>query len=1028
LDSRFPAPPPVPGVMYVTVKPGDILLARVDEPFLFRVEPPAAVAAIRVTPFEQHMSWSAALLRAAEADSISDPDLKTVSGKEAKNIWNLTLSNKLLNGRIAGNLTDDWKNLLKKAASTTLFDWGLAFWNGEVLEQTRVTVADHAAFLLLREAFIDSMKRQAKSFPDLNDEAALRGFRELNQTRSWDDSSPWYHIRVTAPKGVNIVAFRRMVSSGMFLNVDHTYKDEVPMSYALSHSLLEEAFGKERKDEADRWSLQAIKEGLAIYKKAVDDSIATVGAIPDKDVKELIRVLGYIYEPLLHELLPRMMKLQAANPAPRQIWVPDYSARFSLRNLYTVVDAIRAQEDYSKLDTQMTLLAIAAATGGAGFAAGPGLVASCLSSGTAAVDLFVPLSADVSDYFQQRSDIHFALGASLILGTQHLNQQELQKTEWFQIALQNLPAAAGLPFAALEALPRINRAATWIRTTPLLEKVEANGWKAFQAMDESQKVGVLAALSEAKMLEATKAANTMDHLHLRAGKVADQLQAEIAAQKVVQNSKIPVVTIVEAKGSLQLPKEPQVPIKYSSATSAAQSPDATILEVTVPAPDQGATVAQNPSPTKNPSGQSTTIIENPPPAKNPSSLPPTVRETPPKSRQAGAGVDAATVKQGAGEATAPTQKAGVGQVNSRAEPDLVLSPPPLGPSKDPSSRLEYIFKQNQLRAANQADPIPVQTIAELLDGTTLVDGEGNRLEIGNIFSGGMFSVVGTVRDRPNLLFKLRFRGDGILNMSVQEMVNAAAEASKMLGDLGIGQYGVVWSSRKGPFPYLLVEKAPPGFQSFTFKEMKNMAALRSRPKMPWTVQHGNALVDEFIDMIKVDVIAEDLHVENVFWESQADGNLRCKIIDHDRIGKWGEKSGQRIVDFIEKPTTSEGEVLPYGRFLGIESLADQAPGTYKFKSAEDFMLRMLEHKRWIRYDKVRNAWTSERLDINYLRQKINLDQYLPKKTSQNVLPFLAVPEKLPTRMPAAEWMLDALAWRDSANWLDSEGRGLPRAA
>jgi hypothetical protein len=175
----------------------------------------------------------------------------------------------------------------------------------------------------------------------------------------------------------------------------------------------------------------------------------------------------------------------------------------------------------------------------------------------------VPTTLGYIESLSQREEMDFALGASLILGTDRLLEAEMKKTEWFEILLINVPA---LIESAVD-IPNVNRAAAQVRTAGLLEKLETGGWKAFQELSKAQKASVLEYLCEAKRLEELGELEAMDAMHKRAAKLAGSLEGDIQAKSGLQQAKpggerIRITKAEVEAGSAKPAAKPAPPIEW----------------------------------------------------------------------------------------------------------------------------------------------------------------------------------------------------------------------------------------------------------------------------------------------------------------------------------------------------------------------------------------------------------------------------------------------------------------------------------
>src|SRR5262249_7648536 len=290
-----------------------------------------------------------------------------------------------------------------------------------------------------------------------------------------------------------------------------------------------------------------IDEAIGKYRQAAKDAIAKAKAIPDggdKNIRELFKLVGSSYQAMLPALQARMLRLDQIGEPRRQLWVPDFNGRYELRNLHTVVDAIQAQEDYSKLDTQLAMLATAAVT--APFILEEGVLAAAIAWGTDAVSLGVSLANDVPEFIEQREEIHFALGASLILGTQRLREAELRKTEWFQLVVQLGPPVLGQIASTVRMVGAV-------RTKLLLDKVARGGLEAYKALSEADKAAFWRYATEARLLEELGETKALTPSHRRALATTQKLVDEMGL-KVPELPKTKTLAAIGDAGPAPAPK------------------------------------------------------------------------------------------------------------------------------------------------------------------------------------------------------------------------------------------------------------------------------------------------------------------------------------------------------------------------------------------------------------------------------------------------------------------------------------------
>jgi hypothetical protein len=543
------APPVQPGVFYLQVKPGDKVKVKLEDPHLFSASPPIAVSPVLRTTArdltgKESLTWKQALTNAARIHGYNITDWYQLSTKEAAEITNTVLSN--------------------------------IFLKGLVRQKVKITVGEHAALLILREALVKSMEQAEKNLPEANaPPLLLRGWRDAIKPDARNEKKAWRFLRVTCPNG-----------------------GDCPFTYAFNDSYLEKTFGDNRK-AADEWSLKATAEALAKYKQAVKAALARARAAADKDVEELLDIIGFGYEELLPQVLPRMMRLGEVGKPPRQLWTADLNARFSIWQLRTVAEAVQAQKDFSKLDTQAIFLAVALLT--APFMLSEAALLTLILWGLDGATLGIQVLTEGYDYLiRQPKEMEFALGASLVLGADRLNEAMLRESGFFERLLNILPSALSVALGAL-AIPR---AVAQHRTALLIAKIEKGGLPALEKLSDQESLSLFNHISEAKLLERLNAGKAITKLHRRASALGDQLLAQMRAKARVNPEPIlpqpkPKVQATGNPRKAAKPEktqtlkagdlEPEGTLKYEDG----EQPTAKIAEVPHQANSQWQTVVNN---------------------------------------------------------------------------------------------------------------------------------------------------------------------------------------------------------------------------------------------------------------------------------------------------------------------------------------------------------------------------------------------------------------------------------------------------
>lgn len=562
-----------PGVFRLPVEFQDYLCAMADDPALFRWINAEAIA--YNDPSEVGMSWRHALTKAAKLNNYDVADWNRLEGKPAAEIANYVVTNTFLPNREGLTVLQFYRLMVPGPFQS--IKRAPKFHYNPVRERVAVTLADHAALLLFKDAFAKMLEHTAARFGKVIDadsrwEAAAwyaaikvagndggESWTYVNESgQSFKSlSSPWKYIRVPGPKG-----------------------GEVPFSFALSDDYLDKTFGKtdDGRSRARIWTVDASKSAIAQWKEAMQFSLTKIKETPDKDIAALLELIGPGYEAVLPHINPRLMKLRDVGSNGYQRWHGDFNPRMALARLQTPAEAVRAQSELSRLDTRF-LIAMATAIAAPivmGFTTAGSMAALLIEEliFNAGMSLLEHALFEIPDAIRQRSEIRFAFGASMIIGSERLRIAEVSKTEWYEIGLQilityiqgRLPAEwlkafAGVAAAAAsKAVSPVKRAVSSIRTGLVLRKVRRGGLAAFEKLSVEDTVSLLDFITEANAVK-KKSPRRMTWLHRRAAEVGDQLVTETLAKGKANAPTVKPVRkppVVEAKADPGPPRsEPE---------------------------------------------------------------------------------------------------------------------------------------------------------------------------------------------------------------------------------------------------------------------------------------------------------------------------------------------------------------------------------------------------------------------------------------------------------------------------------------
>lgn len=383
----------------IPVREGETLRASIAEPGVYEPRPRLAQAAIatsvamiararRAEHTDRNLTWPAALIQSFECAEV-EFDLSAVGDAGD----DLTLQERLdrltqtqvdsFSNLVVLNPTDTLGALSRELTGVTLADLYRPTWF-----EVGVTAGDHAAMLILRDAFVDLMLEQQAAWRDERLAGdAIDGLRiQLEQT-IYQSSQPFSEFEVTAPDGETIPFWR-------------SYDDDPALKrqYGLDDAALH------------AWRRRATRQAGEAYLAALRLALQSAQAVDACNVSDLLDLTATGFGAAERQAAPRLMRASSAGG-----WEPDRIARAYLRGHTTLASAIRAQQELSSADTDR--LALAAAIGGGLGAAAFGTVsAAWLAFAIDATDFGITTANESVAIWRSEEERAFARGATAVLG------------------------------------------------------------------------------------------------------------------------------------------------------------------------------------------------------------------------------------------------------------------------------------------------------------------------------------------------------------------------------------------------------------------------------------------------------------------------------------------------------------------------------------------------------------------------------------------------------------------------------------
>ncbi len=406
------------------------------------------------------------------------------------------------------------------------------------VDKIPVTVGNHAAMLLLRDAFADLMQRQLDWLNSLQLDRDMEKFRDWVKPYVLYDAGAYYGEPQMPGGGGNDSYYQisRTVSFDPALkaidDLDQQLADvallftgipgavlgrlqphrsafaQIEVSgfdggtATLYDTFVQEDSGKAADPEKLRkWRIDTARQAVQKYREVVQQSLNHAREIKDTDVKELLKLTGAGFGPVVKRLVPRLMTLRdsgAGSAARSYQWIPDRVARAEVLNLDKTANAARAQENYSDAKMQFCVMAATSALA-LPVIVSEGALASVVSLAGNLLLWEVNSVQEILSTYKSYQDVQFEFGNAAVLGPDRLAEAEVQKTPWYQtlVSIGAQAALVGLQ-VKYDTLPKISREMAIYRGEQLLPKIAGPKMAAaFRALSAEEQNDVLLILQRA---------------------------------------------------------------------------------------------------------------------------------------------------------------------------------------------------------------------------------------------------------------------------------------------------------------------------------------------------------------------------------------------------------------------------------------------------------------------------------------------------------------------------------------------------
>ncbi len=203
-----------------------------------------------------------------------------------------------------------------------------------------------------------------------------------------------------------------------------------------------------------------------------------------------------------------------------------------------------------------------------------------------------------------------------------------------------------------------------------------------------------------------------------------------------------------------------------------------------------------------------------------------------------------------------------------------------------------------------------------------------------------------------------------------DAIKRAKHVEGLLAEKGIEQMRIVDDGMVNGFPYLIQERIPKGAVMYPHK-----GHVRLPP------EHTKALLELYQDIGKAGLGWEDGHLENIYFLKKKDTWV-AGVVDQDRVWNlnlnmheqpMGASANMLMYRILRAPGNYHIGSLQGQRFTDTAN-AFSMSGDFVFPDGEYFMMKMLEHKAFIRFDRATGTFNDWLLDVDEVKKVFkNLD-------------------------------------------------------
>lgn len=290
--------------------------------------------------------------------------------------------------------------------------------------ETKVSVGQHTAMLMLRDTFVRLLENNRAQFARIVTDEEVLAFRRQFEPVVRQGATPLARIEVDGLNGVRTEFY-----------------------WSFEKSILAKLRDGQI-DETETWVINVTRQALRQYQELMSDASARAQAVDACDVEALLRLTGQGFEPVASIAKSKLM-----TPLPGLgLWAPHFRARGWIDTVAILGEQLSIQDKTAAEDRKVTLMAVGLAT------IPVAIVGSAVGSAAAVVATFIIDIFDVaySSYSEidakwaEDDEVMFAKGAADVLGMARLESAEANRRSWSTVFVQlgyiAGPAVVGVGF------------------------------------------------------------------------------------------------------------------------------------------------------------------------------------------------------------------------------------------------------------------------------------------------------------------------------------------------------------------------------------------------------------------------------------------------------------------------------------------------------------------------------------------------------------------------------------------------------